>query len=164
MSKSVSVDQVEVGAYFIHPSATTVLRRVQPKFKVPFLIDNQVFATDREANLYVFDGGSKVVVTSQVPLFTQPCEDTYLIHATFERQLSDDIDTLEENYKSGLIKANPNSDMALAVQQQLALEMGEAYDNGLAGFFQCHAVSFNRSFDRDKMGWIEKPEESTASN
>jgi len=151
--KPVYVQEIQIGGYFEHPSAGTVLRRVEPKFAVPDAIYGRIFAHDQEGNLYSFDVGTEVEVPFNVPLVTEKCDDTYLIHATFERQVSDDLEVVQNSFKNGRIEADPDKNLPLAVMQQLALEMGEAYDNGLAGHFQCHAVSLNRAFDRKKMGY-----------
>lgn len=155
----------------LHPDTKTPLRVVRPKNFNTILADllrasNAVFAVDGESGLYAIPAEADVEVPFSVPLVTQACDDSYLIDATFERQLSADLPVLRRNFKEGRITADPDQDFGLAAMQQLALEMEEAYDNGMAGCFQCHRTIQGRSFDTAAMGWrvragVEDDEQGT---
>lgn len=60
----------------------------------------------------------------------------------FDREITgDEFDVLMDNYKSGKIKTNPEKDIALAVCNQMALELQEAYDEtGMSGHFKIQDV------------------------
>lgn len=48
----------------------------------------------------------------------------------FDRLLdADEVDNLRENYGKGIISAHPDSNLVLAVEQQLAVELQESYDD-----------------------------------
>jgi hypothetical protein len=149
---------VRPGDTILHPDTKTPVRVVQPKDFDTTLADllaasNAVFAVDDEGGLYAIPAEQDVEVPFSVPLVTTPSDDNYLIVASFERQLSADLPVLRRNFKDGRITADPDQDFGLAGMQQLALEMEEAYDNGMAGCFQCHRTIQGRSFDTAAMGW-----------
>lgn len=158
---TMNAKDVRPGCKLLHPGMETPLRVVQPKnFSTPLAdltgASNTVFAVDDEGGLYSIPADADVEVPFNVPLVMQACGDSYLIAATFERQLSDDLPVLRRNFKEGRITADPDKDFALAAMQQLALEMEEAYDNGMAGCFQCHHTVRGRAFDKRAMGWRER--------
>jgi hypothetical protein len=156
----VTIEQVKIvksGGTILHPDTGMPLRVVQPKnFNVTLVAGNAVFAVDDEGGLYAIPPEQEVEVPFSVPLVTQACDDNYLIVATFERQQSDDLPVMRRNFKEGKITADPDQDFALASMQQLALELGLAYDNGMAGCFQCHRTIKGRAFNKEAMGWRDR--------
>ena len=156
---TVQAKTVRPGKTILHPDTRTPLRVVEPKnFCVLQGVllpvgNNTVFAVDDEGGLYAIRPDRQVEVPFGVPLITQEGQDNYIVVASFERQLSDDLPTMKRNFREGKITADPKENLPLAAMQQLALEMGVAYDEGMAGFFQCHHFLPDRVFDRDAMGW-----------
>jgi hypothetical protein len=149
---------VRPGHMLLHPETKLPLRVVVPKnFHAP-ADDSTVFAVDDEGGLYAIRPDEPVQVPFSTPLVTQPSDDHYLIVATFERQASDDLPVMRDSFKRGRITADPDDDFSLASQQQLALELQDASDNGMAGLFQCHRVIEGRSFDTHAMGWRTRDE------
>jgi hypothetical protein len=152
---------VRPGSTLLHPDIKMPVRVVEPKTFNTTLADllgasNAVFAVDDEAGLYAIPAEADVEVPFSVPLVTQVCNDNYLIVATYERQLTDDLPVMRRNFQEGKITADPDKDFALAAMQQVALEVGLAYDNGMAGFFQCHRTIEGRAFDTHAMGWRDR--------
>jgi hypothetical protein len=151
---------VKPGGTFLHPDTKMPLRVVQPKNNTTLAdllgASNTVFAVDDEAGLYAIPADADVEVPFSVPLVTTLSDDNYLIVATFERQLSADLPVLRRNFQEGRITGDPDQDLALAAMQQLALEMEEAYGNGMAGCFQCHHTVRGRAFDKRAMGWRDR--------
>lgn len=150
---------VRPGSAILHPDTKMPLRVVEPKSSTTLAdllgASNAVLAVDDEGGLFAIPAEHEVEVPFSVPLVTQGCDDNYLIAATFERQLSD-LPVLRRNFKEGKITADPDQNFGLAAMQQLALEMEEAYDNGMAGCFQCHHTVRGRAFDKGAMGWRER--------
>jgi hypothetical protein len=152
---------VKPGGTILHPDTKMPVRVVQPKDFNTTLADllaasNAVFAVDDESGLYAIPAEADVEVRFSVPLVMTPSGDNYLIVATFERLLTDDLPVLRRNFKAGRITADPDKDFALAAMQQVALEVGLAYDEGMAGCFQCHRTIQGRSFDAASMGWRDR--------
>jgi hypothetical protein len=116
-------------------------------------VSNIVFAVDDEGGLYAFDADLLVEVPFCVALVTRESQDHYIIVASFERQLSDDLPVMERNFKEGRITADPEKNLPLAAMQQLALEMQDAYDGGMGGCCQSHRIILGRAFDAAAMGW-----------
>ena len=156
--ETVQAKTVRPGQTILHPDTKVPLRVVEPKNfcvpeGVPLPVSNAVFAVDDEGGLYSISPDRQVEVPFGVPLITQPSSNNYIIVASFERQLSDDLPVMKRNIKEGRITADPHENLPLAAMQQLALEVGLAYDEGMGGFFQSHRFLPDRGFDRDAMGW-----------
>lgn len=155
---TVQAKTIRAGGTFLHPGTRLPLRVVEPKGldvsqgeSLP--ANNAVFAVDDEGGLYAIGPDRQVEVPFSVPLIMRVSQDHYIIVASFERQLSDDLPVMERNLKEGRITADPKKNLLLAAMQQLALEVGLAYDERMGGFFQSHRVILGRAFDRDAMGW-----------
>jgi hypothetical protein len=147
---------VKPGGTILHPDAKMPLRVVQPKYLTLgelLRAGTAVFAVDDEGGLFVIPAEQEVEVPFSVPLVTQACDDKYLIAATFERNLGDDLPVMRRNFKEGKITADPDQDFALAAMQQLSLELQSAFDEGMGGFFQSHRTIVGRAFDTAAMGW-----------
>ena len=156
MKFEIPVGEVKVNQVFKHPTEDILLRRVQPKDSTCVVIapvNEAIFAVDDEGNFYTFAGCQVVSVPHCTPLVTEKSSDNYIIMVSFERQLSDDLPTIEENFARNAIGASPNHNFPLAAMRQLSLELEPAYEDGMAGFFQCHYVLPNRAFNTKAMGW-----------
>lgn len=156
---AVQARTVRPGGIILHTDTKTPLRVVEPQNfglpqGVPVLVNiNSVFAVDDEGGLYAISPDQPVEVAFNVPLVTQPSSDHYVIVASFERQLSDDLPVMQRNFKECRITADPAENLPLAAMQQLALEMQVAYDGGIGGCYQSHRVILGRAFDAAAMGW-----------
>jgi hypothetical protein len=153
------VNAVKPGGTILHPETRIPLRVVQLKDARVRQSDplqlgtDTVIAVDDEGGLYAFDATQQVEVPFSVPLVTRPSSDNYIIVASFERQLSDDLPVLVRNLRDGRITVDPKENLPLAAMQQLALELGLAYDEGMEGVFQGHRMIEGRAFDKAAMGW-----------
>jgi len=169
---TVPVKHLKAGSRFLHPVSSVPLRRVEPKNfnftaspvndKMVDLLRIAVFAVDDEGGLYAMHPDNQVAIPYNVPLVTEDSTDNYLVLVTVERQISDDLPILAENYLRGNIKADPEKDFEQAAMQQVALELQDAYNDGMTGFLQCHAVLRNKAFDTDAMGWEHGADDAAA--
>ena len=81
----------------------------------------------------------------------KPDPDYAVVNVMFEREVSgDELDSLRESHRSGVIAADPDRELSLALAQQLAAELQAACDrSGLAGRFLVHNVVPGVRFDDD---------------
>jgi hypothetical protein len=166
MNTTTQARDIRVGHTFLHPISEVTLRRVEPKnFVGPLGLhveSDHVLAVDDEGGLYAIHPDNHVAPVDGTPLVTVKCDDNYIVVASFERQVSEDLEVMEGNFKSGKIKADPATNFAQAAQEQVALELRDAFADGLAGFMQCHRTLLGRAFDTPKMGWKTDGERATA--
>lgn len=71
-----------------------------------------------------------------------------VVTVQFERLVDgDEMEVLENNFQRGKIKVNPATDLEVALSQQVALELQEAYDGGhLTGHFWVESVTNGQRF------------------
>src|ERR1051326_9066348 len=110
--KTVPVKTVRPGCTILHPETRLPLRIVDPKNVGISLLhsllvgNNTVFAVDDEGGLYALAPDQQVEIPFNVPLMMLEALDNYIIVASFERQLSDDLPVFVRNFKEGRISAD----------------------------------------------------------
>jgi hypothetical protein len=146
------------GHTILHPDTKIPLRVVEPKVDALSLSTKSiVLAVDDEASLFALDPDQEVEVPLGVPLVTVEDKGSVLVAATFERYLAEDLLVMQDTFRRGKITADPQHDLGLAVQQQIVLELGVAYEeNVLGGRVQCHRSIIGRGFDLAEMGWRKR--------
>lgn len=71
-----------------------------------------------------------------------------IITVQFEREVDDDLDLLRDNFRKKIIPTNPDKDLAMALVNQLCVELQDAYDEcGISGHFKVSKIRFGKVFD-----------------
>src|SRR4051794_8942888 len=103
---TVQAKTVRPGDTILHPGTQIPLRVVEPKGDLLPLANNTVFAVDDEGGLFAIGPDQQVECPVSVPLVTKPSSDNYIVVASFERELTNDMPVLVRNFREGRITAD----------------------------------------------------------
>lgn len=114
-------------------------------------------------NIQFYYAGGQLAHTQAGKMYPVPLKDDpnyAVVTVKFEREVTgDELEVLQEQFKAGKIKHDPDQDLARAVVNQLAVELQQAYDDtGVSGHFAAYAVEMGVAIDHGLLAARQREE------